>query len=328
MLGFCAGCKTVSGGGIGSENPDPERFHVTTNPDEARIITSDIAHFWWAFDDATPGNDFKVFSEEYLERGSVGLKDFVRLKIGNAGNLARSVWTHSKYYASVRSSTLAIYSEEGKIHKSFRKLREIYPEALFPDVFFLIGSMNSGGISTNEGIIIAAELFSKTASSPVDELNVWEKSVIQTTEKIPEVVAHELIHFQQNFGKDPESLLERSIAEGSADFLSEIIAGAQINELQHEYGERHELTLWNEFREAMYGRDLSQWLYNGGAVAAKGEPIERPADLGYFVGYKICQAYYGKAADRKKAVKDMLNIQDFEQFLKESEYGATVLTKQ
>jgi len=324
-LSLMVGCKTVSGDGI--SGGDPRTMGFTTNPEEARIITTDIDHFWRAYDEATPVNDLRVYRDEYLRIGSAGLKEFARLKIGNVGNLVLTVWKHANYYASVRSSTRSIHSQEGHIRESFRKLKEIYPEALFPNVYFLIGSMNSGGIATDDGIMIGAELFSKTASSPLDELNPWEKSVVEPVEKIPQVVAHELIHFQQRFTKTPETLLERSLAEGSADFISEMIAGDQINKIQHEYGERHETTLWSEFREGMYGKDLSNWLYNGGAVASKGEPIERPADLGYYVGYKICQAYYDKSTDKKKAVKDMLEIQDFDRLLKESGYGVTVLTK-
>jgi hypothetical protein len=248
------------------------------------------------------------------------------LKIGSVNNLVLKIWKHAEYYKSIRSSTRAIRSQEGRIRESFRRLKEIYPEALFPNVYFLIGSMNSGGIATDNGIIIGAELFSKTPSSPLGELNPWEKSVVEPLERIPFVVAHELIHFQQHFTQIPETVLERSIAEGGADFISELIAGGQINELQHKYGEQHEGSLWNEFREAMHGKDLSNWLYNGTTVAAKGDLVERPADLGYFVGYKICQAYYEKSRDKKKAVKDIIAIQDFDQFLEESGYGATVFS--
>ena len=324
-LSLMVGCKTLSGDGISGGNSWTER--VTTNPEEARIITTDIDHFWRAYDEATPRNDLRVYRDEYLRIGSAGLKEFARLKIGNVSNLVLKIWNHANYYASVRSSTRAIHSQDGRIRESFRKLKEIYPEALFPTVYFLIGSMNSGGIATEDEIMIGAELFSKTASSPLDELNPWEKSVVEPLEKIPQVVAHELIHFQQRFTKTPETLLERSLAEGGADFVSEMIAGDQINKMQHEYGERHEAALWREFRDGMYGKDLSHWLYNGGAVAAKGEPIERPADLGYYVGYKICQAFYEKSTDKKKAVKDMLEIQDFDRLLRESGYGAAVLTK-
>jgi hypothetical protein len=170
-------------------------------------------------------------------------------------------------------------------------------------------------------------LFSKTPTSPLDELNPWEQSVVQPVDKIPQVVAHELAHYQQHFEKDAESLLERSIAEGEADFLSELIAGAQINELQHRYGDQHEELVWHEFRDEMHGTDYSRWLYNGGALVAKGQPITRPADLGYYVGYKICQAYYDKANDKKKAVREMLEIRDFEQFLKDSGYGVSFASR-
>ena len=324
LLGFFAGCKTLTGGGASPESLNPDELSVTGNPDEARIFTSDINNFWRAYDQATPQNDLRIYRDDYLRIGSAGLKDFTRLKIGDVRNLVLKVWRHANYYASVRSSTLAIHSQEGPIRASFRRLKELYPDALFPNVYFLIGAMSSGGISTDRGLVIGAELFSKTDSSPLDELNLWEKSVVQPVETIPRVVAHELVHYQQHFERDPETLLERSIAEGGADFLSEIIAGAHINELQHRYGDQHEQELWNEFKDAMYGKDLSGWLYNGGALAATGKPIERPADLGYYVGYKICQAYYAKGPDKKKAMKEMLEIQDFNQFFEDSGYGRSL----
>src|SRR6202011_5457692 len=46
----------------------------------------------------------------------------------------------------------------------------------------------------------------------------------------------------------------------------------------------------------------------------------RPADLGYYIGYKICEAYYRQAADKKAAIKAILEIKDFKEFLKASRY--------
>ena len=48
--------------------------------------------------------------------------------------------------------------------------------------------------------------------------------------------------------------------------------------------------------------------------------MDRPADLGYYIGYKIAEAYYKNAADKKQAVKDILEIKDFNEFLKASKY--------
>jgi uncharacterized protein YjaZ len=56
------------------------------------------------------------------------------------------------------------------------------------------------------------------------------------------------------------------------------------------------------------------WLCNGSQV--KG----RPADLGYYIGYKICEAYYRNAANKRQAVRDILEVKDFQQFLQASQY--------
>jgi uncharacterized protein YjaZ len=64
----------------------------------------------------------------------------------------------------------------------------------------------------------------------------------------------------------------------------------------------------------MHGKKFDNWLYQGDRAK------DKPADLGYYVGYKICEAYYKNAANKKQAVKEILEIKDFDQFLKGSRY--------
>jgi hypothetical protein len=45
---------------------------------------------------------------------------------------------------------------------------------------------------------------------------------------------------------------------------------------------------------------VTEWLYNGSDV--KG----RPADPGYYVGFKISEAYCTKSKDKKRAIRDIL----------------------
>jgi len=59
----------------------------------------------------------------------------------------------------------------------------------------------------------------------------------------------------------------------------------------------------------MRGRDMSGWLYNGNQATG------RPGDLGYWMGYRIVAAYYERAADKAQAIRDILTIQNFEEFL-------------
>ena len=39
------------------------------------------------------------------------------------------------------------------------------------------------------------------------------------------------------------------------------------------------------------------------------------------MGYKICEAYYAHTEDKKQAVKDILEIKNFPDFLKASRYS-------
>ena len=47
---------------------------------------------------------------------------------------------------------------------------------------------------------------------------------------------------------------------------------------------------------------------------------DRPADLGYYIGYKICESYYRNSSNKNQAVRDILEVKDFEQFLSASKY--------
>lgn len=61
-----------------------------------------------------------------------------------------------------------------------------------------------------------------------------------------------------------------------------------------EYGDLHEKALWQEFKNSLCKNNGADWLYNGGTVK------DKPADLGYYIGYKIAQAYYENAKDKNK----------------------------
>ena len=45
---------------------------------------------------------------------------------------------------------------------------------------------------------------------------------------------------------------------------------------------------------------------------------DRPNDLGYWIGYKIIEAYFNKQTDKHKAITEIINIKDPLLFLKES----------
>jgi uncharacterized protein YjaZ len=132
-------------------------------------------------------------------------------------------------------------------------------------------------------------------------------------DKLPPIVAHESVHFNQQY-PEHKSLLAVSIEEGSADFIAEKIAGETISPRRQAYGNQHEAELWREFQTEMNGTNTGNWLSN--ALTAK----DRPPDLGYFIGYKICESYYKHSKDKRRAIRDILQIKDFAAFLEQSRY--------
>jgi hypothetical protein len=285
------------------------------DPEAAKIITSDIELFWKAYDAAKPENNLYVFRDEYLRKGSVGLQEFRRLRIGTSCNLVEAIDKAPKYYAALRAPSLKIASYENQMRASFRKMKEIYPAAVFPDVYFVVGRMSSAGTLSDKGLLIGIDMFGKNDNAPLDELSDWHKAVVGSTARLPYIVAHELVHYEQKFPKGEEwTLLGKVLSEGGADFIAELTAGDTINPHLHAYGNPREKELWLAFKQEMNGKDAKNWLYQGADVK------DKPADLGYYMGYKIIESYYKNAADKKQAVKDILEIKDFNAFLKVSRY--------
>jgi hypothetical protein len=286
---------------------------TNTDPDAAKFVTSDIDLFWAAYDKAKPENDLIVYRDEYLKKGSTGLQEFTRLRIGSSCNLVNAVGAAPKYYAALREPSLKVASYEKKTRTSFYKLKELYPAAVFPDVYFVIGRMNSGGTLSQKGLLIGVDMFGKNEGVALDGLTDWQKAVTNPTNRLPYIVAHELIHYQQK-NSESNTLLARTLGEGVPDFVAELIAGDTINPHLHKYANPIERELWLEFKREMNAADVSNWLYQGERA------VTRPADLGYWMGYKIAESYYKNAKDKKQAIKDMLEIKDFAKFLADSRY--------
>jgi hypothetical protein len=159
-------------------------------------------------------------------------------------------------------------------------------------------------------------MYGMNKDTPVEELGRWHRAVLRPIKDIPYIVAHELIHLQQKYPRDDSTLLAMAIREGSADFVGELIYGGMINNHLHAYGNPCEHDLWAEFQQEMDGKDLNKWLFQGDAAK------DRPADLGYYIGYKICESYYKRAADKNAAIRAILEIKDFKDFLKASKYDS------
>lgn len=262
----------------------------TTDPLNAVLETKDAKNFWKAFDkmEASTANPFI----EYIENGSPGVKSFIKNRIINADSLYATVKKNKAEYLKTRNVLEGIGKEDKKLKASYSALKYWYPNAKFSTVYFVYGRMNTGGNSSNDGISIGTELF-------------------KNLDGVVPLVVHEMIHFQQN-NKGGETLLKQALTEGGADFMAEFVSGEQMNVKAFQYGEANSDKLYKEFVTRYKSDDFRDWFY------WTSKKDDRPNDLGYWIGYKICEAYFNKQTDKHKAVHNILNIEDPFLFLKDS----------
>jgi hypothetical protein len=286
-------------------------------PENMHLSFSDIDNFWKMYDRLDqPGSDSLVM-KEYIMKGSPGLRTFFEKRMGlQPSNLLSQIRKKRRYFASIRNVSLNLHRYRGAILDAAKKVKSLYPGAYFPPTYFTIGAFDAFGTADGgAGQLIGAEFLSDINTVDTSELTRFESFAIADTARVTGIIIHELVHSLQQTAQD-NKLLARAIDEGAADFITQLVLGYNINSKVHLYGNAHEIELWKEFQAAMDTTETDNWLYNG--MSASGE---KPADLGYYVGYKICEAYYNQAKDKKQAVKDILTIQDYKQFLAKSGYA-------
>lgn len=292
-----------------------------SNPRKAKLITADIHHFWQAYDLAQKDTAkmAAIYKANYFDKASLGLKDYFTTKIGKLDYFVNNQRKKPKYYKAIRNNTLSVDTMKEQMYQSFEKLKALYDDASFPDIYFVIGRWNSAGTVSDNGLLLGVDQIAQTPEVPLDELNLWEKNNITPISRVPVIVAHELIHFQQDKIKTDTTLLCNALTEGMADFLAELIIGKNPGQRLQDFAEGKRQKIWADFQKEMYLSRAYNWIANGDQ-----ERPDHPADLGYYMGYEICKAYYEKATDKKQAVKDILTFQNSKEFLEKSGYAEKV----
>src|SRR5215204_6244921 len=308
--------------GCGSGGPT-RPSDIATDPARALFVTSDIEHFWAAYDAGGASGTSSAFQTGYLDGGSSGLRDFAASRNVTAATLASMVRTYPRYFADIRASTLRLATDvsvQARIRDGYRKIADMYTAAVFPPVTFLIGRFSTGGTTSSNGMLVGLEFYAITSTTPLDELGSFQRDNVRPLDSLPIVVAHEHTHILQAraggiANKTRKNLLEQSLLEGGADFVAYLVTGGNINARLQTYAIPREAELWAEFKTVMRGTDVSRWLYNQGTATA-----DRPGDLGYFVGYRIAEAFYARTADKRLALRAIIDVSNADLFLTQSGY--------
>lgn len=277
------------------------------------FYTSDIDLFWQVYDYISPDFTKEKFQNIYISNGSIGLCDYANQKqlANGLENVFKSNIYHN-YYKAIRTNTQDLSQVINKSKISFEQFQKVYPEIKIFDVYFLIGALGAGGRVSENGLLIAVEMFTKPDELVISALNEWHQSVIRTKDYLPSIIVHELVHKQQKItskNSGYKTLLEQSLLEGMADYIACYLLPAEpyFNQHLHDFGNSIEEKLWNEFKiEKDKNYKDTEWLYTGNNMSNS-----HPADLGYYIGFKIIEAYSNKFEDKQEAINNMLTNTDY-----------------
>lgn len=300
---------------------EKKRPSRSNNIEDVKLVTTDITNFWNAYDKVQnePGKITEIYRSEYFGKASPGLEDYLALRIGSVENFSANQKKNEKYYAGIRKNTENINEQTKLIYSSFYKLKEIYSDAVFPDVYFLIGRLNSAGTTSDNGLLIGLDQMAYSEDVDISGFSESKRQMLKHTSVLPNIVAHELIHYQQDKMNQSQTLLGQVIREGMADFIAELISGRSLNFDLDNYTKGKEKELYDLFFSEMDSANYRNWLFNYGE-----DRRGKPADLGYWLGREICRSYYENQSDKKQAIIDMLSIQNYREFLNKSKYAEKI----
>lgn len=276
-----------------------------SSPKAVEVQTSDVTSFYRLYDAANGKPSARTLQEDYIDKGTDGVRQFVPYRIISGEALAKEIAKEELIYQQARSCMEVLPAVKTKLRGSFRRLAALDPKATFPPVTILIGRNNSGGTTGKSGVLIGLEVVCRSS---------WLQPNL--TERLYHLIAHEYGHVEQSSELDADgdntTVLKASLIEGVAELVAQLTSGQVSNVHLQRWTAGYVKEIDQRFLDDANKRDVSAWLYNG-----VGTP-EKPGDLGYWVGYRIAKAYYDKAADKRVALRTLLDLKDPAAILTES----------
>lgn len=288
-------------------------------PDQAQFIYADIANFWEVFDQSDKEDAQETIERCYFQRATPGLSAFIAARIGSSQELLHIIKQKHMYYNAIRDNTLQLHKLESQIRDTFQNLKSLLETTVFPPTYFVIGCFSSGGIAFPGGQVIGTEFFARDEQTPTHELNQWELGNTRPLTQLPAIIAHELIHFvhsqhQPELKVEDFTVLDLAVVEGLAEYFGEVISKQRSTSPHMLYGYQHEHELWQRFSAEMHTNKTQNWFYQGSNVS------QEPADLGYFIGYRIVQHFVENAKDKQSAFLKLLTTKSFVTIFEQSGY--------
>lgn len=267
------------------------------------IQIEDVDRFYKVYDAAGGHPTADQLQHDYLDPGSEGLHHFAEARNVSGTRIAETLAKHPEIYSDAKRCMVVLPRVRQRLEIALQKFGSLDPEAKFPPVTIAVGRGKPVAIgSPASGVQVGLEALCATN---------WLNPNVE--DRFVYVIAHEYVHVQQapSLADDKHpTVLEGSLIEGAADFIGELISGGIAYSYLTALTKGREKEIETAFVADEDKTDLSQWLYNS--------TMEKPSDLGYWVGYRIVKSYYEHSADKRQALREILEMTDPKAFLSKS----------
>ncbi len=280
---------------------------------EQHIVTIDIDHFWEAYDHITTTKDsvlqYHYLDSLYFQRGTIGLEGIRQARNYSAQEYIHMINHYPKFLNSVRDNTLKAASYRAKIHRGLQEIKRLYPATKPHTIYFTMGALRTGGTYLDSLALIGSEMAFADEHTVASEFPEGTREGRQTyfnQNPIDDVVflaVQEFVHTQQK--PFVHNLLSYCLHEGVGDFVTYTALQLPPTLPAIAYGKKHDAVRERFETEMFYNNNVNKWLWSD----APNEFGVR--DLGYYIGYQICENYYNQADDKKKAIQTMMEL-DYE----------------
>ena len=269
-------------------------------PAQPVISTVDVTRFYALYASTDGHPTAEQLQRDYIDIGSDGLHRLAEQRRVTGASIAANLAKNPDQYANARRCMDALPAVRARLLTVFQTYATLYPQAQFPPVTIAVSRGKPVGIADESGVIIGLEaLCAVQWMSP----NVEDRFV--------HIITHEYTHTQQAianptlYNEPNPTLLDRSLAEGGAEFMAELTSGESGEVAYGNFAARtegRELEIDKAFVADENSTDLSKWIDNSTVTTC--------GDLGYWVGYRIVKSYYEHAADKQQAVQDIIGLKD------------------
>lgn len=305
----------------------------STEENPANVITTDIDNFWMAYDLIVKESDslkqIQLIDSLYIKKGTVGLERIMEVREYAAEEYVQMINKYPRFFSSLRGNTLKANQLAVELNTGIQKLAAVYPNLKPAKIYFTVGCMRTNGTTVDSLVLIGSELAMADPQTDISEFEggtkEWLAGFLSTNPLYNLVLlnVHEYVHTQQ----EPQlnNLLSIAIREGVAEFVSTLAMNTPSASPAVAFGKQHALAVREKFElEMFYPNNRPKWFWSN-------NPNEFGVrDLGYYVGYAMCENYYLQAEDKAEAIKQMIEL-DFtneavvEDFIKKTNYFSTSL---